>query len=82
MITIQLLCFAQLTDRLGEAAVCLTLPSGATGRDVLAALCARDAALAPLLAVSRLAVHCEYVSWDCVLHDGDELAMVPPVSGG
>jgi molybdopterin synthase sulfur carrier subunit len=36
----------------------------------------------PLLEVSRLAVNCEYVSADSELHDGDEVVVIPPVSGG
>lgn len=31
---------------------------------------------------TRFAVNCEYVSSDTMLKDGDELAFIPPVSGG
>ena len=30
----------------------------------------------------RLAVNCEYQSWEIPLSDGDELSLIPPVSGG
>lgn len=30
----------------------------------------------------RLAVNCEYVHNNHLLHDGDEVAVIPPVSGG
>ena len=30
----------------------------------------------------RIAVNGEFAKWDCVLADGDEVAFLPPVSGG
>jgi molybdopterin converting factor small subunit len=30
----------------------------------------------------RLAVNQEYVAYDHILHDRDEVAVIPPVSGG
>ena len=81
-ITIQVLCFAQLRERLGQSAFSLTLSSGATGRDLVSALRARHPTLGPLLEVSRLAVNCEYVVDDVVLRDGDDVALITPVSGG
>lgn len=35
-----------------------------------------------LLPSTRFAVNCEYVPPEAVVHDGDELAFIPPVSGG
>ncbi len=35
-----------------------------------------------LCARVALAVNAEYVEADQMLHDGDELALIPPVSGG
>lgn len=80
--TIQVLLFAQLKDRLGQPEVPVSLPVGATGRDLLRALSQKDPAIAPLLAVSRLAAGQEYVSWDYFFREGDEVAVIPPVSGG
>ena len=81
-ITIRVLCFAQLRARLGQSTFSISLPAGATGRDLVSALRARHSSAAPLLGVSRLAVNCEYVTEDVVLHDGDEVAVITPVSGG
>ena len=81
-ITIKLLCFAQLRDRIGDSETAVSLPNGATGRDLLRALKNRHPRMEPLLEVSRLAVNCEYVWGDIELHDGDEVVILPPVSGG
>jgi molybdopterin converting factor small subunit len=35
-----------------------------------------------LLQRSAVAVNREYVGWETKLHDGDEVALLPPVSGG
>ena len=51
-------------------------------RDVLDAL--RDAypGLDPALAAAMVAVNLEYVGPDFRLNPGDEVAIIPPVSGG
>jgi len=81
-ITVRVLCFAQLKDRLGEAELLLTVPAGATGRDVLRVLRERSPRAAPLLEVSRIAVNQAFVTEDATLHEQDEVAVIPPVSGG
>lgn len=81
-LTVQLLCFAQVKDLLGATELHVTLPAGATGRELQQQLAAHDQRLGALLHVSRLAVNCEYVPWDHELRDGDEVVIVPPVSGG
>ena len=70
-ITIQLLCFAQVKDLLGESELTLTLPAGATGTTVWTHLCARAHQLAPLLEVSRLAVNGEDVPWEATVQGRD-----------
>jgi len=81
-ITVNVLLFAQLRDGFGGDQLVAALPSGATGADLLAWLSQRNPKLAGLLEVSRLAVNCEYVSVDHRLQDGDEVVVIPPVSGG
>ena len=80
--TVRIQCFAQLRDRLGQSELSVTLPTASTGREVLRVLRERYPSAAPLLDVSRLAVNWEYLSEEGVLHDGDEVAIIPPVSGG
>jgi molybdopterin synthase catalytic subunit len=63
-------------------ALALPLPDGATPRDAAAALAARDTRLAGLLERTRVAVGAEFAAPDTPLRDGDELAFLPPMSGG
>lgn len=71
--------FAQLRERAGASELSLELPEGARVRDALA-----DAAVASLADGLPLvmAINREYASADAVLAPGDELALIPPVSGG
>ncbi len=80
---VRLLLFARLRDALeGEGEVSVSLPDGATGRDLAAWLGCRSASLEPLTRASRLAVNRTYADWGVELREGDEVAVIPPVSGG
>jgi molybdopterin synthase catalytic subunit len=70
--------FAMLRERAGAREVTLELPDGARVSDALAAL--RDVAPPELPLV--MAVNREYARDDVALSAGDELALIPPVSGG
>ena len=69
--------FAALRERAGTGRLELELPEGARVADALAALEGLAEGLPLVLAVNR-----EYASPDRVLQPDDELAVVPPVSGG
>ena len=75
--------FAMLRERAGRDEVELELPDGATVRDALDAVAARHG-LADLLERMPvvMAVNREYASGDTTLAESDELALIPPVSGG
>jgi molybdopterin synthase catalytic subunit len=70
--------FAMLRERAGAREVQLDLPDGARISDALTAL--GDVAPPELPLV--MAVNREYARDDRVLDPGDELALIPPVSGG
>jgi MoaE-MoaD fusion protein len=74
---VRVLLFAGLRERAGRDQVDLELQDGARARDVLDELRALTADSRVLLAVNQ-----EYATSDVVLHPGDELALIPPVSGG
>ena len=75
--------FAILRERAGRDALRLELPDGATVADALAAA-ARQPGLDEVLGAMpvRAALNRAYVDDDAPLSNGDELALVPPVSGG
>lgn len=58
------------------------LPSNATAIDLRAALAAQHPSLAALLARSAIAVNHEYADDARLIGPADELAVIPPVSGG
>ena len=81
-IRVKVLLFAQLRAGFGTDDLAASLPSGATGAGLLRWLSRRNPQVAGLREVSRLAVNCEYVSTGHRLQDGDEVVVIPPVSGG
>jgi len=69
--------FAMLRERAGAGEVSLELADGASVRDALDRLGDLADGLPLVMAVNR-----EYAPEDQVLAPGDELALIPPVSGG
>jgi molybdopterin synthase catalytic subunit len=71
--------FAMLRERAGTNELSLELPEGARVRDALAASAVAElaAGLPLVMAVNRV-----YADADAPLAAGDELALIPPVSGG
>jgi molybdopterin converting factor subunit 1 len=69
--------FAMLRERAGAREVTLELPEGARVSDALAELGSIAEGLPLVMAVNR-----EYADEDQLLDAGDELALIPPVSGG
>jgi molybdopterin synthase catalytic subunit/molybdopterin converting factor small subunit len=68
--------FAVLRERAGSDCIELELADGATVRDAIAAVPAADG-VPVVMAVNR-----EVATEDIVLRPDDELALIPPVSGG
>lgn len=74
--------FATLRDAAGRDECWLVLGQGASGLDAKMALVARYSRLGGLMNYARLAVNQEYQAWETPLRDGDEIGLLPPVSGG
>ena len=72
--------FAQCADQVGQPQ--RRVPFASTPEKILAS--DPDPALASLRTIShvRVAVNHSWAQWDTPLKDGDEVAIVPPVSGG
>ena len=78
--TIRVLLFAYLRERAGEREVSLDVAEGVSVGEVWELLCARHERFAE--ARPRFARNQVYVDKVETLHDNDELAIIPPVSGG
>ncbi len=82
MTTVRMLFFAHLQDVAQARELAVTLPAEATVRDAADVLAARAAGFENLLTLTRVAVNAEFADADTVLKDGDEVAWMPPMSGG
>jgi molybdopterin converting factor subunit 1 len=74
--------FASLREETGQAAIDLELPAGATLEDAWGALTSVHPPLASSRRSLAAAVNKRYAPWPTPLGEGDEVAFIPPVSGG
>ena len=74
--------FAMQRELAGTRELDVELAGGATVETAWAALVERHPVLAPGRPALRFALNGEYAGPETVLADGDEVAMIPPVSGG
>jgi len=79
---VRVLFFGMLKDLGGKASEVLELPENASARDVLAHYELRMPRLKDALPSLALAVNQQYAGPDTKLKAGDEIALLPPVSGG
>ena len=78
---IEALLFASYREKAGVGRMMLDLGDGATVRDLAEAVVSEFPGL-PEPERIVVAVNNEYQEHDFVLSDGDEAALIPPVSGG
>ncbi|MCA9265348.1 MAG: MoaD/ThiS family protein [Planctomycetales bacterium] len=74
--------FAGVRDAVGSDQLDVDLPVAATVGELRAKIAADHPQLHTWLACSRFAVGTEFAADTTVLADGDQLAWIPPVSGG
>ena len=74
--------FARLRDLAGAGELVREVPDAATVQTVWAALTSEMPSLAQYEGSMSVAVNAEYARMAAALHDGDEVAFLPPVSGG
>ena len=77
---VRVLFFGVLKDLLSSSGEAVTLPEGATVAQLMEHL--RNGGAHPVWSALAVAVNREYAAASAVLHDGDEVALLPPVSGG
>ena len=81
-VTITVLLFAMYRERVSENCLRLTVEHPATVFSVLQQLQVEHPGIGPLVEHTLVAVNQEYAEGDQILSEGDELALIPPVSGG
>jgi len=74
--------FAIARDIAGTDETELSIPAGSTPSTVLESLVGSFPGLREWMGHLRVAVNCEYTGGDAILKDRDEIAIIPPVSGG
>jgi molybdopterin converting factor subunit 1 len=74
--------FAAARELAGRSEATLELPPGADVAELRQALAEQLPSLAPLTARSLIAINAEYAGDNTPLTEGDDLALIPPVSGG
>ena len=79
---VRVLFFGMLKDRMGKSSDLLELPDGASIRDLLAHYETEVPRLKESLPALAVAVNQVYSSAEAKLKAGDEVALLPPVSGG
>ncbi len=79
---VRVLFFGVLKDLMGSAGESLELQDGATVADVLTHYEGRVPRIRALLPTVALSVNQHYSGPGAVLGDNDEVALLPPVSGG
>ncbi len=79
-ITVKL--FAAYQDAYGQSELTLELPAATTVAEVRDRLIAEHPDLAKWRDLTRFGVNLQFVEPDTVLQSGDEIVLIPPVSGG
>jgi molybdopterin converting factor subunit 1 len=74
--------FARLRDLAGTGELVREVPDGAHAREVWNHLVLEWPGLGEYEKTMSVAVNAEYARMGAELHDGDEIAFMPPVSGG
>jgi molybdopterin converting factor subunit 1 len=79
---ITILVFARLRDLIGAPQVVRDVPAGASVETIWHGLAAEFPAAAPCRASLSAAVNATYAKFSTPVSEGDEIAFLPPVSGG
>lgn len=81
-IRVKVLFFGRLKDVIGHAEESLELAEASTLDQLFTACAARVPELAKYRSSVVASRNQEFAAWDTPLHPGDEVAFLPPVSGG
>ncbi|MEL6441921.1 MAG: MoaD/ThiS family protein [Cyanobacteria bacterium J06621_8] len=81
-ITVKVKLFAIYQEAFKTSELNLELSEQTKVGDVLASLIQQKPFLSKWQSVTRFGVNLQFVTADTVLYDGDEVVLIPPVSGG
>ncbi len=81
-VRVKVLFFGRLKDVVGQAQESLDLTDASTIEQLFALYSERIPELAKYRSSLAASRNQEFASWDTRLHPGDEIAFLPPVSGG
>lgn len=81
-VTVTVKLFAAYQEAYGTSELTLQFPAGATVQTVRDRLLNEHPELERWRDLTRFGVNLQFVEPDTVLHHGDEVVLIPPVSGG
>ncbi len=79
---VRVLFFASLREKVRTSETVETIADGTSVGDLWSALCRKHESIEPMTPSVSFAVNREYADRATILRDGDEVALIPPVSGG
>jgi molybdopterin synthase sulfur carrier subunit len=81
-VRVKALFFGRLKEVIGHAEESLEFPNATTIEDLFAHFAARNTELARFRSSLVASCNQEFAAWNTPLRSGDEIAFLPPVSGG
>tara|TARA_B100000686_G_scaffold306094_1_gene345213 strand:- start:2689 stop:2940 length:252 start_codon:yes stop_codon:yes gene_type:complete len=74
--------FASLKEKAGTSVISLSVPAGTSVEQLLSIIQSENMELNGATQGVLVAINQEYASSDTIIMESDELALIPPVSGG
>jgi sulfur-carrier protein len=81
-VTVKIELFAIYQETLGQEEISYQFPPNTPVQAVLDRLIAERPQLAQWRDVTRFGINLEFVAPETIVQDGDEIVLIPPVSGG
>ena len=82
LINVTIKLFAAYQEVYGKSEIKISFPQTTTVEDILDYLIREKPELEKLRNVTRFGVNLQFVTADTVINEGDEIVLIPPVSGG